>query len=66
VKGDPDPQDRCRVPSCASPDLFSGYFDAEGLAVPDDSQPGWRWATYCLDCGAEWAPRRPRRAKVLT
>jgi hypothetical protein len=38
---------------CGSDNLFSGFFDFEGYAVPDDSGDGWRWTTYCNQCGAE-------------
>jgi hypothetical protein len=39
--------------TCYSDNLFSGFFDLEGYAVPDDSGDGWRWTTYCNQCGAE-------------
>lgn len=54
-------EDRCA--SCGSESLFSGFFDTEGLAVPNDSQPGWAWTTFCNDCGAEWDPPHPRKAR---
>jgi hypothetical protein len=38
---------------CGSENLFSGFFDADGLGVPDDTGPGWRWTTYCNQCGDE-------------
>lgn len=46
-------------PSCGSDDLFSGHFDADGLAVPVniDSSPvdllAVRWTTFCNQCGDE-------------
>jgi hypothetical protein len=39
--------------TCGSDNLFSGFFDLEGYGVPDDSGDGWRWTTYCNECGAE-------------
>lgn len=39
--------------ACGSDDLFSGFFDADDLAVTDDRAPGSRWTTFCNQCGAE-------------
>lgn len=41
-------------PACGSSDLFSGWFDADDLAV-DGQTParGTRWTTFCNACGAE-------------
>lgn len=49
---------------CGSDNLFSGYFDADDLAVPLSKDyatingvrmapPECRWTTFCNDCGAE-------------
>lgn len=43
--------DRCS--SCESEDLFSGFFDADDLAVSVDNASGTRWTTFCNRCGAE-------------
>lgn len=53
--------DRC---DCGSVNLFSGFFDRDGLAVPDDSLPGWEWTTFCNDCGALWTGNSPRTAQT--
>lgn len=46
-------EDRC--PDCGSTDLFSGWYDADGLAVPlgigDPTPPGVTWQTSCNQCG---------------
>lgn len=42
--------DRCSA--CGSGSLWSGWFDAEGFAVPDGLGE-CRWTTYCQDCGEE-------------
>lgn len=47
--------DNC--PECGSDSLFSGHFDEEDLAVPqnvgDVTPPGVRWTTFCNQCGSE-------------
>jgi len=61
--------DHCR--QCGSDNLFSGYFDHEGYAVPlrvgDGPEylrhmqaEGVRWTTFCQQCGAEQTSRRRR------
>lgn len=50
----------CRT--CASPDLFSGFFDAADDACDGkDAQPGTRYTTFCNSCGSDQA-RKPKRA----
>lgn len=50
--------DRCV--GCRSDNLFSGFFDADDLAVivtvenPAPGRvPGTRWTTFCNECGTE-------------
>lgn len=56
--------DRC---SCGSTDLFSGHFDAEGLAHPvnvgDATPAGVAWKTVCNSCG-DFLPERSRRGSI--
>ena len=59
--------DRCK--ECGSESLFSGYFDAEGYAVPqsihdhpEEDAGTVRYTTFCNDCGAEQVRRR-RKAR---
>lgn len=53
-----------RCPDCKSEDLWSGWFDADDLAVSHDVQDGRerlvaavaagvRWTTFCQQCGSE-------------
>lgn len=44
--------------ACGSESLFSGYFDADDLAVDNSidnptADPAVRWTTFCNDCGEE-------------
>jgi hypothetical protein len=45
------PRDSDHCKACGGESLFSGFYDEDGLAVPDDSQVGWTWGTICNDCG---------------
>ncbi len=54
--------DRCVA--CDSENLFSGFFDADDLAVTDDTHPGTRWTTFCNECGSEQTTARERAAVI--
>lgn len=63
--------DHCRA--CGSDNLFSGFFDADDLAVDGkpshlgpsgpSTSPGTRWTTFCNECGTEQTHLNVRRIK---